>query len=799
MPYREQVAVMFTDVVGFTSIMEQSEKEAMRILSQMMGIVRKLVTSCGGRLIKEMGDGTLSVFSSSPDAVSSALDIQDSLEDENFKIRIGIHCGSVLFRGDDIFGDTVNVASRLEKKAPGGGILVSREVLSSFGEKDKPKTVNLGMTRLKGLGLLLQIHFLGGNSISPDKMKEITPMRKSGPLVLSVFPLVNKGRPEDEFYAYGISADLLSDLAKANSISVVPVTSLLRAMKSGESNEDIARRFGSSILVKGTIARTGSQMELSLTLKEVESDRTVWMDSWIEEIDDLPVIKGKLADGILKALGKNPEEYPGVTEIEVESVPIYEKYLQALQLWRTKKNKQDIQQARSLLDEVINSEPEMIPARVILGATYRDSGEYAKGLEIFREAQEIARTTNNSSDLLKVTTSIGILHWMKGDLVSAQSAYTESMRLAKQLHNKEEEARILNNIGLLNCDRSLFDESLADLQKSLEISTDLGLRAAQANTLCNIGLVHWNRSDGVKAIEFYEKSLNIVRTIRDQAGEANLLRNMGIIFNDRGEIEKAYRLHAKSMELSRVLDDRSGMSRALNNMGNAMLVLGQNEKAEKYYSEALLLARQIGLRNIEGIILTNCALLKIQMNETLDVKEYYETSLEISREVEDQVGIIENSYLMASIHIINTNYKEACSLLQNALELSDEYQINRNIASIRTNLALSLVLSDTSIDEVLKHLRKAQSTEIENVRSLPDIYWKWSKICADIAENTDLQPIDSKKYRGEAEKWRNAAKDELLRAADRIQSNEFRQSFLNQIPLHRTILNSSPLAAESLQ
>ncbi|MCD4701918.1 MAG: tetratricopeptide repeat protein [Candidatus Aegiribacteria sp.] len=789
---------MFTDVVGFTSIMEQSEKEAMRVLSQKMRVVRELVTSCGGQLIKEMGDGTLSVFSSPPDAVSSALDIQDSLEDENFTIRIGIHCGSVLFKGDDIFGDAVNVASRLEKKAPGGGILVSREVLSYFSEKDKPKTISLGMTRLKGLGRLLQIHFLGGNSISPEKIQDITPIRKSGPLVLSVFPLVNKGRPEDEFYAYGVSADLLGDLAKANSISVVPVTSLLRAMKSGESNEDIARRFGSSILVKGTIARTGSQMELSLTLKEVESDRTVWMDSWVEEIDDLPAIKGKLADGILKALGKDPDEYPGVTEIEVESVSIYEKYLQALQLWQTKKNKQDIQQTRSLLYEVINSEPEMIPARVILGATYRDSGEYAKGLEIFKEAQEIAVTTNNPSDLLKVTTSIGILHWMKGDLKSAQSTYTEAMQLAKQLHNKKEEANLLNNIGLLNCDRSLFDESLADLQKSLKISTDLGLRAAQANTLCNIGLAYWRRSDGVKAIEFYEKSLNIVRTIRDQAGEANLLRNLGIIFNDRGEIEKAYSFNVRSMELSRVLDDKSGMSRALNNMGNAMLILGQNEKAEEYYSEALLLARQIGLRNIEGIILANCALLKIQMNEILAAKKYCETSLGISQEVEDRFGIMENSDMMASIHIILTNYKEASNLLQNALELSDKYQISRNTATIRTGLALSLVLSDSSIDEVLIHLRKAQSAEIEDVKSLPDIYWKWSRICADIAENTDLLPGDSNKYREEAEKWKKAAKDELLRVADRIQSNEFRQSFLNQIPLHRTILNSSPLVAESL-
>ncbi|MCK5786821.1 MAG: tetratricopeptide repeat protein [Candidatus Sabulitectum sp.] len=789
MPYREQAAVMFTDVVGFTSVMEQSENEAMRILSRKMRVVRKVITGCRGRLVKEMGDGTLSVFPSAPDAVSSAMSIQKDLEDETFKIRIGVHFGSVLFEGDDIFGDTVNVASRLEQKSPGGGILVSREVLSRFKDKKRPESVNLGLTRLKGLGRLLQIHFLGRNSLTPKRDREVSQFGGTGPVVLSVFPLVNNGGPEDEFYAYGISADLLSNLSKAKSISVVPVTSLLRSMNSGESHEDIARRFGSSILVKGTIERTGSQMKLSLTLKETEPDRVVWSDSWIEDIDDLPVIKGKLADGILKALGRNPEDYPGVSSIEVRSVSTYEKYLQALHLWETRKNIEQIHQARVLLEQVIRREPEMIPARVLLGTTYRNLGEYSTDMDILQQAREIAHTTSNRSGLLYVLRSMGISHWMKGELDEAQQVNTKAMALAKELDNRTEESSLLNNMGLIDCDRSHFSKSLIKLQRSLDMSRDMGSRTGQAHSLCNIGLVHWRSGDGSKALEFYKQSLEIVKIIGDQSGEANLLTNMGIIYNDRGEMELAYDTVSRSMGLSQVLGDQRAVCRAMNNMGSAMLALGVFEKAEEHFSQAITLARKIGLRNMEGLLLTNSAILRIQAGDLRGAEKLLEESLILSGEVDDKEGIVENKLYLADILLSRNDFKNAVNHQRDALTLSEKFKMTRVIASIKTNLALTLIMSDEAdIEEVGELLREAQTAEIENEKSLPEIYWKWSGICSGIAKSFSNEQVEKNKFLEESAKWKSAARTELLQMADKIKSEEFRNSFLYQISWHKTIM-----------
>lgn len=796
MPTRKYSAIMFTDVVGFTTIMERSEKEAMDILSRKMKVVRSVVASRGGRLVKEMGDGTLCIFSCAADAVSCAQNIQNSLSEENFKIRVGIHYGSVLLEGNDVFGDTVNVASRLEQKAPGGGILLSREVLLQLEEKERPGTVYMGLARLKGLGRLLQIHFLGLADIFPEKVTEVSPVVKTGPAVLAAFPLVNIGNPEDEFYAYGISADLLSDLSTRNLISIVPLTSLMRSMRSGVSNDEIARNFGSTSFVQGTIQRTGSQMQLSLTLKEVESGRTVWMDTWTEELDDLPSLKGKLADGILKAMGCSPDKYNAIQDVPVAEASTYEKYLQALHLWQTRKNKEHIQRARDLLADVISREPGMIPARLILGATYRDSGEFIKGLEIFREAQRIAYTRDNAFDKLKTANSIGISYWMKGDLEEALNVYTESMKLAIQLKNREEEAKLLNNIGLIHCDRSLFSISLAELQKCLDISTRLGLKAGKANSLCNIGLVYWKSNNRTKAIEFYQKSLQILRTIGDQAGEANILRNIGIIYNDRGEVEQAYDIAVESMNLSKKLDDKPGMCRSLNNMGNATFALGQTKTADDFYSEALAIAKRIGMRSMEGILLTNSTMVNIQLNKLPAAEKSCTAALELCLEVKDRDGIIESNHLAGVIQLTDKDYKKACSFLENALRLSDEYEICRYTPSIRTDLALCLALSDNSNSTVQELLDEAQNTDIADVKSLPDIYWKWSRVYAAISGNPNNSAEQRKAFLNRSAKWKQAARDEILRAAGKIKSEAFRNSFLNNIPLHRTVL--SALVTETL-
>ena len=788
LPIRRHATIMFTDVVGFTSIMEQSEREAMRIHSCKMKIVRKQVRASGGSLVKEMGDGTLSVFDSSPTAVATALKIQELLEAESFRVRIGIHSGSVLFEGHDVFGDTVNVASRLEQKAPAGGILVSREALSLFAEGQKPETVNLGLTRLKGLGRLLQIHCLGTHKPSCKEKKDAIPAYRSGQVVLSVFPFLNEGVEEDEFYAYGIYADLLADLGKADSVSVVPLTSLLKAMKSGESNESVAARFGSKAMAMGTIARNGSRINLSLTLKEIESDKIIWEDTWEEKIDDLPAIKGKLADSILKALGKNPEEYPGVAAVEVDSVSVYEKYLRAKHLWKKRTNREHVEKTRELLLDVIDREPDMIPARVILAETYRNSGDYSTDFEMLQEAEEIAIRTDNHNGLLKILQSIGVSFWMQGNTEKAGNAYRKAMCLAEENQMRRDKCILLNNMALLDCDRSLFGEALDKLKQSLNMSRELESLTGQAHSLCNTGLVYLRSGNSAEALEYFERSLQIAEMIRDQTGEVMILTNIGIIHNDLGEIELAYKTAKRSLELSLELSDKCSVCRALNNMGSAMLTLGEYGKAREHFTEALLVARAIGSKNMEGLLQTNNAILMLETGLVEEAEEILENSLEISIAIDDREGIVENRMFLSEILAGRGDYSAAINHLIAILDLCKKHRMTRMLAKIRTDLALTLAKSGSESVEIYNLLEEAQNTEIEKARYLPEIYWKWSETYAVVSAMHSTSPADRLVYGEQAIQLSKAARDELLIAAEKIQSEDYKRSFLNSIPLHRSIL-----------
>ena len=125
-PSRQLAAIMFTDIVGYTALMGEDEERAFELLKKNRQVQRPIIERFNGRWLKEIGDGVLASFTTVTDAVYCAKAIQEAcLNEDDLKLRIGIHQGEVVFEGDDVFGDGVNIASRLEPLAPIGGILVS--------------------------------------------------------------------------------------------------------------------------------------------------------------------------------------------------------------------------------------------------------------------------------------------------------------------------------------------------------------------------------------------------------------------------------------------------------------------------------------------------------------------------------------------------------------------------------------------------------------------------------------------------------------------------------------------------
>ena len=215
---RKLAAIMFTDIAGYTAQMSKDESNALNLLKTKESILKPLIKKHNGTYVKSTGDGSLSYFPSAIDAAMCSVKLQEATyDDDNMNIRVGIHLGDIVFKGDDVFGDGVNVAARIESIAPVGGVCVSKNVYDELVNKEGVDGVPLGLQSLKGVGRLIEVFGLKGDKLTEPNPKDyqenkIQVHTDDAVPSVAIIPFDNKGKEEDVFYAYGISADLISDI-----------------------------------------------------------------------------------------------------------------------------------------------------------------------------------------------------------------------------------------------------------------------------------------------------------------------------------------------------------------------------------------------------------------------------------------------------------------------------------------------------------------------------------------------------------------------------------------------------------
>ncbi len=223
---RQSAAVMFTDIAGYTEIMASDEEKALSLLQDKRKVLKPLIDKHDGVYVKGTGDGTLSYFDSAYKASKCAKLFQESIYDnDSMNVRVGIHVGDIVLDDGDVYGDGVNVASRLESMSPVGGICVSNTVYDELRNKKDFDGVELGLQSLKGVGRLVEIYGLKGDLLTEPKPSDyqdnkVAVHSDNEVPSIAIIPFDNKGVEEDVFYAYGISADIISDCSSAGLILV---------------------------------------------------------------------------------------------------------------------------------------------------------------------------------------------------------------------------------------------------------------------------------------------------------------------------------------------------------------------------------------------------------------------------------------------------------------------------------------------------------------------------------------------------------------------------------------------------
>jgi adenylate cyclase len=302
---RRLAAIMFTDMVGSTASAQANEAEALKLRDEQAGLVRPLFAAHQGREIKSMGDGFLAEFDSALRAVQCAIDIQQHLQERNSQpgvasilLRIGVHLGDVEQRETDIFGDAVNIASRIEPVASPGGLCISGQVFDQIRNKIPNRLEKLPQTTLKGLQVPIDIYRV----VLPWTPRG-TSSRDPGTTTLAVLPFINiSPDSKDEYFSDGLTEELITVISQLPGLRVTSRTSVMQYKATAKVLSQIGAELGVVSILEGSVRKAGNRLRVTAQLIDAESDQHLWAQTYDRELDDVFAVQTEIAKQVAEAL-----------------------------------------------------------------------------------------------------------------------------------------------------------------------------------------------------------------------------------------------------------------------------------------------------------------------------------------------------------------------------------------------------------------------------------------------------------------------------------------------------------------
>ncbi len=328
---RRLAAILFSDIVGYTALMGRSEQAGLRVRERHRRLLRPLAERHHGKVVDENGDELVGVFPSALDAVSCALAAQAGLrEDPELKLRIGIHLGDVVFEGGRVYGDGVNVASRIRPLAEPGGVAVSEPVFDAVKNQAGIELTPLGTHELKNVARPLAVYAVTGSAATPARAapRRFTARRAAlvaallvaaaaapflarswrasspaEPASVAVLPFDDMSPSGDqEYLADGMAEEIISALARLPDLRVVARTSAFAFKGKDADIRTIGEQLGVRNVVEGSVRRSGDRLHVTAQLISVADGYHVWSETYEREVADVFAIQEDVATRVAEAL-----------------------------------------------------------------------------------------------------------------------------------------------------------------------------------------------------------------------------------------------------------------------------------------------------------------------------------------------------------------------------------------------------------------------------------------------------------------------------------------------------------------
>jgi adenylate cyclase len=302
-------AIMFTDIVGYTAMMQKNERKAKKLRDRHRKVLEAQIAAYQGKILQHFGDGTLSVFVSAIHAVSCAVRAQQELQKEpRIPIRIGVHLGDIAYNEEGVYGDSVNIASRIEALALPGSVIISDKVYDEIKNQPGLPVRPLGTRYLKNVREPVDLYALANDGLMVPKPDDISGLTKDEGISIAVLPLVNiSPDPENEYFADGITEEIINTLSKVDGMTVKSRTSSFAFKGKNLDVRDIGGRLGVTYIIEGSVRKEGGNVRITVQLVDASDGSQLWAEEYDRKLEEEVL---KLQDEISGKIVEKLKEIP---------------------------------------------------------------------------------------------------------------------------------------------------------------------------------------------------------------------------------------------------------------------------------------------------------------------------------------------------------------------------------------------------------------------------------------------------------------------------------------------------------
>ncbi len=372
-------AVLAADMVGYSRLMELDERGTLaRLRTHRVELIDPAIAKNQGRIIKTTGDGMLVEFHSVADAVRCAVEVQDRMkrrnsdvsDDRRMEFRIGINLGDIIFEDGDIYGEGVNIAARVEQLAEVGGICVTAAVHGQVDGRLDVAFEDLGDKTLKNISRPVRVYrVLSAPRDGEPATSKTAPTEAVVKPTVAVLPFTNmSGDPEQEFFADGLTEDILTELSRRHELFVISRTSTFVYKGQSANLREIAQKLGARYLVEGSVRKAGDRLRVTVQLIDTASDSHVWAERYDRKLDDIFAIQDEITSAIVATLPGRLEaaQHDQLARTKPSNMAAYECVLTAKVLHH-RSAREDNAQAQKLIERALQLDPDYAHAHAWRG------------------------------------------------------------------------------------------------------------------------------------------------------------------------------------------------------------------------------------------------------------------------------------------------------------------------------------------------------------------------------------------------------------------------------------------------